>query len=158
MKLSQLKQNLNTVSELNFVLPNGTFIPPHFHITEAGLTTKHFIDCGGTVRSKQNISFQVWVANDLDHRLQPQKLLKIIGISENLFEGKDNDIEVEYQMDSISRFGLEFDGQNFILTKKETNCLAQDHCGIPPEKIKIRLSDLQPANEAACCSPGSGCC
>ena len=46
MKLSQFKQHLDTVSALNFVQPNGNFVPNHFHITEAGLTTKHFIDAG----------------------------------------------------------------------------------------------------------------
>ena len=51
MKLSELKNKLSTVSNLTFVQPNGVFVPRHFHITEIGLVTKHFIDCGGTVRN-----------------------------------------------------------------------------------------------------------
>jgi hypothetical protein len=154
MKLSQFKQLLDTVSQLNFVQPNGSFVPRHFHITEAGLTTKHFIDCGGTVRTEKTISFQVWTAKDFDHRLEPQKLKKIIAIAQPLFGNGDLDIEIEYQSETISRYGLDFDGNNFLLTTKQTDCLAKDHCGIPTEKLKVNLSDLQ----TTCCTPGGGCC
>lgn len=157
MKLSQFKQHLNTVSQLNFVQPNGAFVPKHFHITEAGVTTKHFIDCGGTVRTEKVISFQVWFANDFDHKLEPQKLQKIINIAEPLFGNEDLEIEIEYQTETISRFGLNFNGQDFLLTTKQTNCLAKDNCGIPQEKPRIKLSELQTV-EGSCCSPNSGCC
>lgn len=157
MKLSQFKQYLDTVSQLNFVQPNGNLVPRHFHITEAGLTTKHFIDCGGTVRTEKSISFQVWTANDFDHRLEPQKLQKIIAIAQPLFGNEDWDIEIEYQSETINRYGLDFDGNNFLLTTKQTDCLAKDHCGIPPEKLKVKLSDLQ-TNQNSCCTPNSGCC
>lgn len=157
MKLSQFKQYLDTVSQLNFVQPNGNFVPGHFHITEVGLTTKHFIDCGGTERTEKSISFQVWTANDFDHRLEPQKLKKIIAIAQPLFGNEDFEIEIEYQSETISRFGLDFDGNNFLLTTKQTDCLAKDHCGIPPEKQKVKLSDLQ-TSQTTCCTPGGGCC
>jgi hypothetical protein len=157
MKLSEFKSQLNTVSELNFVQPNGVLVPSHFHITEAGLTTKHFIDCGGTVRTEKTISFQVWVANDTNHKLEPSKLQKIIGLSESLFNNEDLDIEVEYQADTIGRYGVDFNGEQFILTPKETNCLAKDHCGIPPEKMKLNLSEVQ-TSASSCCAPNGGCC
>lgn len=157
MKLSAFKQHLDQVSQLNFVQPNGHFVPRHFHITEAGLTTKHFIDCGGTVRTEKTISFQVWTANDFEHRLEPQKLKKIIAIAEPLFGNEDLDIEMEYQTETISRFGLDFDGHKFLMTAKQTDCLAKDHCGIPPEKLKRNLSDLQ-TTQSSCYTPGGGCC
>ena len=50
MKLSQFISLLDTAKEFTIQLPNGTFVPPHFHITEMGLLTKHFIDCGNVVR------------------------------------------------------------------------------------------------------------
>jgi hypothetical protein len=157
MKLSEFKQHLDNLSQLNFVKPDGSFVPRHFHITEAGLTTKHFIDCGGTVRIEKAISFQVWTANDFKHRLEPQKLKQIIAIAEPLFGNEDLDIEIEYQTETISRFGLEFNGHNFLLTTKQTNCLAIDQCGIPTEKLKVNLSDIQ-KTETSCCTPGGGCC
>jgi hypothetical protein len=157
MKLSQFNQLLDKVNQLNFVQPNGNFVPRHFHITEAGLTTKHFIDCGGTVRTEKTISCQLWTANDFEHRLEPKKLKKILHLAEPLFGNEDLDIEIEYQTETISRFGLDFDGQNFLLTAKQTDCLAKDHCGIPPEKLNVKLSDLKPA-QTNCCTPGGGCC
>lgn len=157
MKISQFKKHLNTVSELNIIQANGMFIPKHFHITEAGLTTKHFIDCGGTVRTDKTISFQVWIANDTEHRLVPEKLTRIIDLSENLFNGEDLEVEIEYQTDTISKYGLDFVGNNFVLTPTFTDCLAKDNCGVPQEKQKVALSELQQAS-TSCCAPGGGCC
>ena len=157
MKISQFKQNLDNVTELNIIQANGIAVPKHFHITEAGLTTKHFIDCGGTVRTEKTVSFQVWVADDTEHKLEPQKLKKIIDLSEKLFEGQDLEVEVEYQTETISRYGLDFVGNNFVLTNKFTDCLAKDNCGIPSEKQNVVLSELQ-VSKVSSCAPGGGCC
>ena len=157
MKLSKLKKHLNEVSSLNFVQPNGTFVPKHFHITEAGLVTKHFIDCGGTIRSEKTINFQIWVAEDVEHRLEPKKLLKIISLSEKLFENQDLEIEVEYQSNTIGKYGLDFQEGNFIFTAKKTDCLAKDNCGVPEEKMKLELAGSETV-APACCTPGGACC
>ena len=84
MKLSQIKNVLSTLETVTFQLPNGTFVPEHFHVTEVGLITKNFIDCGGTVRKETVVNFQLWDANDYDHRLKPQKLANIIALSEKV--------------------------------------------------------------------------
>ena len=157
MKLSQIKNQLQQLNDVNFKLADGTMVPAHFHVTEVGLITKHFIDCGGTVRNEKVVNFQLWNANDTDHRLKPQKLLNIISLSEKTLGIEDLEIEVEYQSDTIGKYGLDFDGENFILTTKQTNCLAQDKCGIPPEKLKVNMADLQ-TEKTACCTPGGGCC
>ncbi len=78
MKLSEVKNALLNMDDVNFILPNGNQVPPHFHVTEVGIITKNFIDCGGTVREEKMVNFQLWEANDFDHRLAPQKLLNII--------------------------------------------------------------------------------
>lgn len=155
MKLSDLKKNLYEISHLNFVLPNGEFVPSHFHLTEAGLVTKNFIDCGGTVRSEKFISFQLWTADDFNHRLPPKKFSEIISAFEKMFGFEDLEVEVEYQSATIGRYGIEFKNGNFFLTNKFTDCLAKDGCGIPSQKEKINLSDLQ---TNPCCTPGSKCC
>ncbi len=157
MKLSELKQHLHNLKAINFVQPNGTFVPRHFHITEAGLTSKHFVDCGGTIRTDKVVNFQVWTSVDFDHRLEPNKLLKIISIYEKNFGTDDLEIEVEYQTETVGRYGLEIKGENFLLTPKHTDCLASDHCGIPQEKQKLALAELETSNNS-CCSPGGGCC
>ncbi|MCC6371997.1 MAG: hypothetical protein IT236_13415 [Bacteroidia bacterium] len=157
MKLSEFKQQLSSVNELNFLLPDGTAVPQHFHVTEVGQINKHFIDCGGTVRDEKTVNFQLWEAADYDHRLAPQKLSGIIALSEKVLGVEDAEIEVEYQSSTIGKYGLEFNGREFLLTSKQTNCLASDKCGIPTEKLRVKLSDLQNASQS-CCTPGSGCC
>lgn len=87
--------------------------------------------------------------------MHPEKLLNIIELSEKVLKIEDLEIEVEYQADTIGKFGLDFDGRNFLLTNKQTDCLAKDKCGIPIEKTKVKLSTL---NEEPCCSPDGNCC
>lgn len=157
MKLSAIKNILTSLEEVNFVLPNGQFVPKHFHITEVGLINKHFIDCGGTVRKENVINFQLWEAGDFDHRLAPEKLVKIITLSEKTLDLQDQEIEVEYQAGTIGKYGLDFDGVNFLLTNKQTACLASDACGIPAEKQKASLANLGKSDTASC-TPGGGCC
>lgn len=157
MKLSEFKNQLASVNEVNFELPNGNLVPQHFHITEVGQVTKHFIDCGGTVRNEKTVSFQLWEANDFDHRLAPQKLTNIIALSEKVLGVEDGEIEVEYQSDTIGKYGVEFNGKNFTLTQMQTACLAADKCGIPEGKLKVKMSDLKNTDQS-CCTPGSKCC
>lgn len=156
MKLSAFKKALESLTDVNFTLENRTMVPEHFHVTEVGMITKNFIDCGGTVRTEKVVSLQLWEANDFDHRLKPQKLLNIIALSEKMLGIEDLDIEVEYQASTIGKFGLNFEGKNFVLTSKQTNCLASDKCGIPTEKLKVKLEEL--TTTSSCCSPGGGCC
>ena len=139
MKLSEIKSILPNLETVAFQLPNGTFVPEHFHVTEVGLITKNFIDCGGTVRKETVVNFQLWNANDFNHRLKPKKLLNIIELSEKVLGITDFEIEVEYQDTTIGKYNLSFNGKNFELVNKQTACLAIDQCGIPAEKQKVRL-------------------
>ena len=157
MKLSDIKKILPTLENVEFQLENGTFIPEHFHVTEVGMITKNCIDCGGVIRNEKVVNFQLWNADDLEHRLKPGKLLNIIQLSEEKLNIQDYEIEVEYQSGTIGKYDLEFNGKTFILKNKTTACLAQDACGIPSEKKKKNLSDLTP-NPSNTCTPGSGCC
>jgi hypothetical protein len=158
MKLSEVKEVLKKLDAVVFQLPNKNgFVPEHFHITEVGLITKNFIDCGGTVREEKVINFQLWEASDYEHRLAPSKLLAIIEKSEEIFKFDDLEIEVEYQSETIGKFGLDYNGIFFQLTNKNTACLAQDACGIPAEKQKIKLSEIGGATTVSC-TPGGGCC
>lgn len=157
MKLSEIKKYLASATGVNFVLQNGEAVPEHFHVTEIGVITKHFIDCGGTVRHEKVANFQLWNANDTDHRLKPQKLLNIIALSEKTLGMEDLEIEVEYQSDTIGKYGLEFQDGRFILTSKHTTCLAKENCGTSAGKHTLQLNELTNTNQA-CCSPGGGCC
>lgn len=156
MKLSEIKEILANAEGVNFQLENGTMVPEHFHVTEVGIITKDFIDCGGTVRHEKVANFQLWDANDYEHRLKAGKLLNIIALSEKVLGMDDLEIEVEYQAGTIGKYDLGYEGGNFLLISKKTACLASDQCGVPPEKQKIKLINL--AENAAVCTPGGGCC
>src|SRR5690606_36574565 len=154
MTLEEIKTVLPTLDNVEFQLATGTFVPEHFHVTEIGQITKHFVDCGGVVRTEKVVNFQLWNANDYEHRLKPGKLLNIIKLSEEKLGIENADIEVEYQSETIGKYDLDFNGNHFVLKNKQTACLASDACGIPAEKQKLKLSELN----NACCTPNSSCC
>jgi hypothetical protein len=156
MKLSEIKAHLAQAESVNFQLENGTPVPEHFHVTEVGVVTKDFIDCGGTVRHEKVANFQLWDANDFEHRLKAGKLLNIISLSEKVLAMEDLEIEVEYQAQTIGKYDLGYDGKNFLLIAKTTACLAPDLCGVPEVKQKVQLQNL--AASGSTCTPGGGCC
>lgn len=160
MKLSEFKNILQKQDTIAFELPNGQLVPNHFHVTEVGAINKKFIDCGGTLREENTVGLQLWEANDYDHRLHPEKLINILELSERKLSLEDHEIEVEYQGQTIGKYGLGFNGRHFTLTNQTTDCLAKDKCGIPVEKLKVNLSELNVLQPAAssCCTPGGGCC
>lgn len=173
MKLSEVKSVLKSMSEqdsISIQLGNGEAVEPHFHITEVGMVTKNFIDCGAKIRTEKKINFQLWHADDVDHRLTPAKLMGIIAESQEVLYLSDEEVEVEYQTSSISKYSLEFDPRlnSFVLLSTQTNCLALDKCGIPEDKLgasvmgkdgvekkKISLKNITTGGE---CTPGGGCC
>lgn len=152
MTLSDFTVFLKHMDRLNFKLSDGSMVAPHFHITEVGQIDRNFIDCGGTVRKTSKVNFQMYVATDVDHRLAPSKLLRIINESVELL-GIDPslEIQVEFQGRSIENYGLVYDQGVFVLDAKQTDCLAKDKCGIPVVEEAV-------AEPAGKCAPGSGCC
>jgi hypothetical protein len=120
---------------MHLMLPDKSFVPAHFHITEVGRVQKDFIDCGGTVRSATSCLLQVWVANDLDHRIESNKLAKIIEIAAPLLQSDALPVEVEYEDAVVSQYPLAAAeptpaGLLFHLGDKHTACLAPDKCGV----------------------------
>lgn len=153
MNLSEFKDALAGMDRLRFVLPDGTEVPSHFHITEVGLITRSFIDCGGTVREEKTINLQLWVANDFDHQLAPQKLVNIIRLSERKIGLPDAIVEVEYQQGTIGKFHVILQGDAFRLLPTQTACLAMDACGVPS------LAAFETVGSSSnSCTPGGGCC
>lgn len=152
MTLSEFKNALALKDKLYFQLPNGSIVPEHFHVTEIGQIEKRYIDCGGKLRTESVISMQLWTSVDVNHRLQAIKLINIIDLAERNLKLEDLVIEVEYQGETIQKYGLENGDNYFQLTTTATDCLAKDNCGIP--KRKVSLNSLTSSS----CTPGSGCC
>ncbi len=157
MKILEFKSHLSNLDTVAFKSPDGEFIPAHFHITEVGVTTKHFIDCGGDVHEEKTANLQIWVADDYDHRLTSRNLLNIFKLSDKILKDDDLDVEVEYQTETIGKYSLGFSDNTFQLVTKETDCLAKVKCNIPFSKPKIQFSELVLTNQNVC-TPGGGCC
>jgi len=45
------------------------------------------------------------------------------------------EVEVEYQSDTIGRYGLDFEQGRFLLTTKQTDCLARTSAASPNQSI-----------------------
>ena len=134
---------------LHLKLPDQSLIPAHFHVTEVGRVQKDFIDCGGTIRNSASCVLQVWVANDVSHRLDTTKLANIIQKGIRLFGTTEIPLEVEYDNGVISQYPmLEAEvtpaGVILQLGTKHTTCLAQDRCG-------VQLDVLSSCSTPGCC-------
>ena len=131
-KISNQDQDVS----LYIMLPGGEFVPEHFHVTEVGKVTKNFIDCGGTKRETSACVLQVWVANDVEHRLKSGKLASIFRMAERMFGPLwDIPVEVEYGSEYISQYPVADvevtpSGLLMVLGSKKTACLAPDKCGV----------------------------
>ena len=122
-------------AKMHWMLPDRSFVPAHYHITEVGKVRKDFIDCGGTVRSTQACVLQIWVANDVDHRLDTTKLSSIMHVALPLLESDALPVEVEYEEGVLSQYpvgSMEItpSGPLFSLGTKHTACLAPEKCTV----------------------------
>lgn len=158
MKLSELKKLLAEHQEktVRFVLPTGTKVPPHAHVTEVAQVDKRFIDCGGTMRTDSLCRLQTWFQDDTDHRLSAGKLLQILDKSRSVVTNDDLDVEVEHEAPFISQFPIEgIEATNgsliFKLGVKHTDCLAQDRCLPPKNAGKVKFAGLPTLQVAGCC-------
>jgi hypothetical protein len=139
----------NPKTAIQMTLPNQSFIPHHFHVTEIGRVQKDFIDCGGTGRQSCSCVLQIWVANDVSHRLDSDKLASIITKGSELFETTAIPVEVEYDNGLISQYPVELAvvtsaGITLHLGTKHAACLAPDRCG-------VQLDALPSCSTPGCC-------
>jgi hypothetical protein len=152
MNITELKAILeeNPAKRIDFILPDKTAIPAHFHITEVGHVKKDFIDCGGTQRAVSSCVLQAWVTDDdKDHSLAAGKLGSILKLAGKILPSGDLPVEIEFESPYISVFPIESADSAgktivFQLATKHTDCLAKEKCGIE--------------SESSCCSAESGCC
>ena len=159
MLLSELKIALapHFNRNLRFLLPTGSKLPPHAHVTEVARMDKRFIDCGGTFRTEVSCRLQTWFADDTDHRLTAGKLLAILEKSASFLESENLEVEVEHEAPFVSQFpisSVEADGDTLVvrLGIRHTACLAEDKC-LPPNLNKPSLFKTIPNLQAGkCCA------
>jgi len=151
LKLDHLLKTLSDypATAVRLMMPDQTFVPDHFHITEVGRVQKDFVDCGGTIRSQTACVLQVWLANDTDHRLNSDKLLQIMRLAAPVLMSSELPVELEYEEQTLSQYQLtEVDTSTseivLRLVSKHSGCLAPDRCGVKFEFV----SDCEGPN---CC-------
>lgn len=150
LTIQDLLRDLNKADKnarVSIFLPSGTSIACHFHVTEIGKTVKKFVDCGGVKRELSNTTFQVWVANDYEHKLTVERFLQIIEAGKDLVDDEDG-IVFEYDNNTINLYSVNSVQvlEHFFyiyLGNVKANCLAPDKCGIKQEN--------------SCCG-SKGCC
>ena len=163
--LKDLKDILlkNEDANMQIMLPDDSFIPPHFHVTEIGKVQRDFVDCGGTVRSITSCLLQILVADDVDHRLKTTKLASVFDFTNKLFTSDDIPVEMEYEQEFVSQFpigNIEItpSGLLYILGKKHTACLAPDKCGIgAPNKCETAAPEICATTAPKKCGTGNCC-
>jgi hypothetical protein len=163
MKLHELKTILaqKPAALVRFQLPSSEFVPAHAHVTEVARIDKRFIDCGGTLRTDALCRLQTWFADDVEHRLTSDKLLKILAKAESVLLTDDLEVDVEHEVGFITQFPLDWvEAANheviFHLTERHTACLAMDKC-LPPAPAPSAFSPLKfdftkPPTSGNCCA------
>lgn len=145
MTLHDLLTALDGVDHLRFRLPDGRMVAPHAHVTEVAHMRKHFVDCGGTERHEDAVHLQLLVERDVDHRLAPRKLQRIIRRTLDVLSvSADAPVRVEHQGRTVEVFDLGQDGDDLVLHPRFTDCLARETCGLPP-------SPLTSSTSTSCC-------
>lgn len=161
MNLNELKSLLKNEGGKHFrlQLPDGSPVPVSFHVTEVGRIQKTFIDCGGTLRESVTCQLQVWVGEDVDHRIEAAKAASILEKAASFLPDETVPVEIEYEDKVISQYTIEghdtgLDTVVLRLAHKHTDCLAKDLCGLP---ATASVGKGAAAPKTSCCGP-SGCC
>ncbi|MDB6056468.1 MAG: hypothetical protein JWO95_312 [Verrucomicrobiales bacterium] len=156
MKISEFKKLLveHSTKNVRFVLPIGSKVPPHAHVTEVARIDKRFVDCGGTFRTESVCRLQTWFQNDTEHRLTAGKLAGILDKAGSFLGKDDLEVDVEYEAPFISQFpieSIEADGESLVLQLglKHTACLAEDKC-MPPKPISFEAIPTFKAPQKCC--------
>jgi hypothetical protein len=160
MQLAEFKKYLSQHLDKNiqFILPTGTKIPFHAHVTDVARIEKRYIDCGGTFRTELLCRLQIWFADDTGHRVSARTLFKVLEKAAPFLETEELDIDVEYEAPFISQFPVSIiestgDVLTVRLAIRHTTCLAPDRCLPPslPAKINL-LNPITDALPSKCCS------
>lgn len=145
----QLALEQTPPSFTRFLLPDGSHIPIHAHVTEIGYVSNRFVDCGGVSGRRESALLQTHVGKDTHHRLKSDRFAKILQLGNRLLPNGGVPVEVEYDCCVVSQYSITAvkrsgDNLDLILGRKRTQCLAQ-------ERAKQNTTDT-------CCPASDSCC
>ncbi|MBM1105566.1 hypothetical protein JQC67_05365 [Aurantibacter crassamenti] len=158
--LSLLNEHPN--KDLVFEYEKGKTVQPNYHITEVKNITIDSVDCGAGTDSWQETIIQLWESpSEIGKRdyISTSKALSILNKVDKLKPMQRN-VEVKFEYSNanfhtaqlfVNDFEIDSEKLFFKLGVEKTDCKAKETCGVPLEIIGSK-------NEAASCSPASGCC
>ncbi|MEH6657248.1 DUF6428 family protein [Leeuwenhoekiella marinoflava] len=153
MNLSELKKILVKSYKIGFELPNKKLVPSHYTVTGIGEQTSNFIDLSGKFQKNRTLVLQLKPSGDYNHRLHPEKLLKLLELAEQSFDTENSDLTIAYQSESTTIYKLEASEKYFKL-------LPELDYSNTIENQKVNHRQTTPLMDAASdpCIPGNGCC
>lgn len=174
---SQLLQHTELI--LQFQYAENSLVDASYHITEIKQAPIVSVDCGGVMNSWTEIIVQLWEPGEkqTDRAMTVGKALSIVDIVEKkLSLNPSAVVKIEFgnsKFDTRQMYPGEFriSGDELIvsLVADFTQCKAigrggscgttasGEECCAAAEKPKTELKTLND-KDAACCTPGSGCC
>jgi hypothetical protein len=151
MKLRELLMALQEAPTTSprFVLPDGSYIPAHAHVTEVGHVVRTFIDCGGVTGEEEKVLLQTHVGADKEHRLRASRFLKIMELGMRVLPSSDLEVDVEYDCCVVAQYPISEVRRNgehldLILQRGRTQCRER-------ERRQAKTKDTCCATEEICC-------
>jgi len=163
---------------LQFQYAENQWVNAAYHITEIKQAPITSVDCGGVMNAWTEIIVQLWEpeGQQQDRAMAVGKALSIVNLVEKALPLNPNGIvkiefgNSEFDTRQMLPKTLLIDGDNLVVDlrpdavqckaiERGGSCGTNDkgeECCAPAAKPKIQLKNL--VTDAACCTPGSGCC
>ena len=163
MKTHEFLQLIETNKDKSLIFeyaPNQR-VGANYHITEVKHIRIEAVDCGARMDAWNETVIQLWESPSEIGKTEFMSAYKALGILKKVGSMKAYDLEAEVkfeygnaQFHTAQLFVNDYEIQNNRLLLKlaveKTDCKAKETCGVPETSTF--------AEEAACCTPGGGCC
>ncbi len=165
MNTKELLSVLNEYKEksLLFEYKPNHYVGANYHITEVKHIKIDAVDCGARTDAWNETIVQLWESPSELGKTEYMTVLKALGILKKVGKMKpydlDSEVKFEYSNDTfhtaqlfVNDFEIRDSQLIFNLAVEKTDCKAKEACGVDETSKEV------PVTEAACCSPGGGCC
>lgn len=165
---------------LQFQYAEDKWVDAAYHITEIKQAPITSVDCGGVMNKWTEVIVQLWEpqGQDQDRAMQVSKALSIVNLVEKALPlDPEATVKIEFgntQFDTRQMLpkNILVNGDNLIvdLRPDAVQCKAierggscgtnekGEECCTPVVEVKPKIQLQNLAENAACCTPGAGCC
>lgn len=151
--LEVLRTNPNL--PLLFEYQDGKYARPDYHITEVKNVSYDTVDCGGIRNQWTETIVQLWENEmpELNHSVDTTKALKIFDVVERV-RPTFGEVELKFEYGNANFHTAIMQVKEIVVSDKIEVKLLSEHTTC---KAKDRAATVEEKN-AACCTPGGGCC